>query len=50
MAAGTPLGELRIDSGGETLAVIPLIAEGAVEKLTWLDLFTRLLSRVAMGS
>ena len=50
VAAGTPLGELRIDSGGETLAVIPLIAEGAVEKLTWLDLFARLLSRVAMGS
>ena len=50
VAAGDRLGELRIDSGGETLAVIPLIAEGAVEKLTWLDLFTRLLSRVAMGS
>ena len=50
VAAGDYLGELRIDSGGETLAVIPLIAEGAVEKLTWLDLFTKLLSRVAMGS
>ena len=50
VAAGDRLGELRIDSGGETLAVIPLIAEGAVEKLTWLELFTRLLSRVAMGS
>ena len=50
VAAGDYLGELRIDSGGETLAVIPLIAEGAVEKLTWLELFTRLLSRVAMGS
>ena len=50
VSAGERRGELRIDSGGETLAVIPLIAEGAVEKLTWLDLFTRLLSRVAMGS
>ena len=50
VAAGDRLGELRIDSGGVTLAVIPLIAESAVEKLTWLDLFTRLLSRVAMGS
>ena len=50
VAAGDYLGELRIDSGGETLAVILLIAEGAVEKLTWLELFTRLLSRVAMGS
>ena len=50
VAAGDRLGELRIESGGETLAVVPLIAECAVEKLTWLDLFTRLLSRVAMGS
>ena len=49
VAAGTPLGELRIEAGGETLAVIPLVAECAVEKLTWMDLFTGLLSRVAMG-
>ena len=50
VAEGAPLGELRVESGGETLAVIPLVAECAVEKLTWMDLFARLLSRVAMGS
>ena len=50
VAAGEPLGELRIEADGEVLKVIPLEAEGAVEKLTWLDLFTRLLCRVAMGS
>ena len=50
VAEGAPLGELRVESGGETLAVIPLVAECAVEKLTWMELFARLLSRVAMGS
>ena len=50
VAEGAPLGELRVEAGGETLAVIPLVAECAVEKLTWMDLFARLLSRVAMGS
>lgn len=50
VAEGAPLGELRVESGAETLAVISLVAECAVEKLTWMDLFARLLSRVAMGS
>ena len=48
--AGQPLGELTVERGGEVLAVIPLVAEGAVEKLTWSDLFARLLGRIAMGS
>ena len=48
--AGQPLGELTVERGGAVLAVIPLVAEGAVEKLTWSDLFARLLGRIAMGS
>ena len=48
--AGQPLGELTVERGGEVLAVLPLVAEGAVEKLTWSDLFARLLGRIAMGS
>ena len=47
--AGTVLGELTVECDGNVLAVIPLVAEGAVEKLTWPDLFGRLLGRVAMG-
>ena len=50
VAEGAPLGELRVETGGETLAVIPLVAECAVEKLTWPDLFARLLGTIAMGS
>ena len=47
---GQRLGELTVECGGEVLAVIPLVAEEAVEKLGWTDLFARLLSRMAMGS
>ena len=47
--AGAPLGELTVECEGEVLAVLPLIAGDAVEKLTWPDLFERLLGRIAMG-
>ena len=47
--AGAQLGELTVECDGEVLAVLPLVAEGPVEKLTWTDLFTRLLCRIAMG-
>ena len=47
---GTHLGELTLERGGEVMKVIPLIAECAVEKLTWQDLFGRLLGKIAMGA
>ena len=47
---GAQLGELTVECEGEVLAVLPLVAECAVEKLTWPDLFARLLGRIAMGS
>ena len=50
VAAGDRLGELTVECGGEVLAVLPLVAECAVEKLTWPDVFAKLLSRIAMGS
>ena len=50
VAAGDRLGELTLERDGEVLAVIPLIAEGAVEKLTWQDLFAMLLGKLAMGA
>ena len=46
---GDILGELTVACGDQVLAVVPLIAECAVEKLTWPELFARLLGRVAMG-
>ena len=46
---GDILGELTVECGDQVLAVLPLVAESAVEKLTWPDLFARLLGRVAMG-
>ena len=47
---GTHLGELTLERGGEVMKVIPLVAECAVEKLTWQDLFGRLLGKIAMGA
>ena len=50
VAAGDRLGEMTLERDGEVLAVIPLIAGEAVEKLSWPDIFAMLLGRVAMGS
>ena len=50
VAAGEKLGQLTVECEGEVLAVIPLVAGGAVEKLGWTDLFARLLGRIAMGA
>ncbi len=47
VAQGDQLGELTIGCEGEILAVLPLIAEAAVEKLSWADIFTMLLQRMA---
>ena len=47
--AGAQLGELTVECDGQVLAVLPLVAEGPVEKLAWSDLFAMLLGRVAMG-
>ena len=50
MEQGQQLGELTIECGTEVLAVLPLTADRAVEKLGWTDLFAQLLGRIAMGS
>ena len=49
VSAGDQVGELTVECEGEVLAVIPLVAGEAVEKLQWTDLFARLLGKVAMG-
>ena len=50
VAAGDRLGEMTLERDDEMLAVVPLIAGEAVEKLSWPDIFAMLLGRVAMGS
>ena len=47
--AGQQVGELILEREGERLAVLPLTAGEDVPRLTWPDLFARLLARVAMG-
>ena len=47
--AGQQVGELILEREGERLAALPLTAGEEVTRLTWPDLFARLLARVAMG-
>ena len=47
--AGQQVGELILEREGERLAALPLTAGEKVARLTWPDLFARLLARVAMG-
>ncbi|MCI6957214.1 MAG: D-alanyl-D-alanine carboxypeptidase family protein [Candidatus Faecousia sp.] len=49
VAGGTRLGTLTIRSNDRVLAELPLVAEGAVERVNWGDLFVRVLKRVAMA-
>ena len=46
---GQQLGQLTIRSGEKILAEIPLVAEGAVERLKWRNLFAMTLRKLAMG-
>ena len=46
---GARLGTLTIRSNDRVLAELPLVAEAAVERVDWGDLFVRVLKRVAMA-
>ena len=46
---GSRIGTLRILSGEEVLSELPLTAESPVEKLTWWDMFLKLLAKTAMA-
>jgi D-alanyl-D-alanine carboxypeptidase (penicillin-binding protein 5/6) len=48
--AGQPVGKLILERSGERLAELTLTAAEPVARLTWTDLFARLLARVAMGT
>ena len=49
VAEGSRIGTLRILSGEEVLSELPLTAESPVEKLTWWDMFLKLLAKTAMA-
>ena len=46
---GQVVGTLTVQSGDTTLAELPLTAAAAVERMTWGDLFTRLLRAAVFG-
>ena len=46
---GQAVGTLTVQSGDTTLAELPLTAAAAVERMTWGDLFTRLLRAAVFG-
>ena len=49
VSQGQRLGTLVIKSGQQILAQIPLVAEGAVERLSWGELMVKVLKQVAMA-
>ncbi len=49
VSRGQRLGTLTVRSGEQVLAQIPLVAEEAVPKLTWGELFLKILRRLAMA-
>ena len=49
VSKGQRLGTLSIMAGEQVLAQVPLVAEQAVEKLTWGQLFVRILRRLCTG-
>ena len=49
VSRGQRLGVLTIKSGEQVLSQIPLVAEGAVERKSWGDIFVDLLRRIAMA-
>ena len=49
ISKGQRLGTMTVRSGEQVLAQIPLVAEAPVERLSWSDLFLRLLKKVIMA-
>ena len=49
VSQGQRLGTMRVKAGEQILAEIPLVASECVERLSWGDLFVRVLRRAAMA-
>ncbi len=49
VSQGQKIGTLTVKCGEQILAQVPMVAKDAVEKLTWSDLFLRVLRRLCMS-
>ncbi len=49
VSKGQRLGTLTVKAGEQVLAQIPMVAENGVERLTWGDLFLKMLQRLCMA-
>ena len=49
VSAGQRLGTLTIRSGDQILSQIPLVAESGVTRLSWSDLFFKIICQMAMA-
>ena len=49
VSKGQRIGTLTILSGEQVLAQVPMVAESSVQRLTWWQLFVRLLRRITMA-
>ena len=49
VSQGQRLGTMTVKAGEQILAQIPMVAETGVQRLTWGDLFLRVLRRAAMA-
>ena len=49
VSKGQPLGTMTVKAGDQVLAEVPLVAAEDVPRLTWWDLFVKVLRRVAMA-
>ena len=50
VSLGQRLGTLTVRSGEQILAQVPLVAESAVERLSWKDLTVKILRQIAMAA
>ena len=50
VSKGQRLGTMTIKAGEQTLAEIPLVAEVAIERLTWADMFWKILRGICMAA
>ena len=49
VSKGQRLGTLTVKVGEQTVTQIPMVAEEAVPRLTWWDLFLQILQKLAMA-
>ena len=49
VSKGQRLGTLTVKTGEQVLAEIPLVAADSVERLTWWELFVKVLRQLAMA-